>query len=123
VRWEIGHNRDVGPQWPRHCGRRAGGSRPQSDRNVFRDALRACGVGCSVPWRPLHLHPYYEETYGWRPDQLPTATFEWTRLISLPVFSGLREEEAERVVATVRGLCARYAAAGPSRNVPPRKPR
>jgi dTDP-4-amino-4,6-dideoxygalactose transaminase len=93
------------------------------DRNTFLGALREQGIGCSVHWRPLHLHPYYEETYGWRPDQLPTATLQWTRLISLPVFPGLQEDEQEHIVATVRELCARYGDAGPSRDVSVRKPR
>ena len=44
------------------------------DRNQFIDEIRRCGVGCSVHWRPLHLHPYYEETFTWRPEQLPVAT-------------------------------------------------
>ena len=36
------------------------------DRNAFIEEIRRRGVGCSVHWRPLHLHPYYEETFGWR---------------------------------------------------------
>src|SRR5262249_22290495 len=31
------------------------------DRNRFIEELRARGVGCSVHWRPLHMHPYYQE--------------------------------------------------------------
>ena len=53
------------------------------------DELKTAGVGCSVHWRPLHLHPYYEETFGWRADgACPTATRTWERLISLPIFPG-----------------------------------
>ena len=44
------------------------------DRNAFIVGLRERGVGCSVHWRPLHLHPYYEETFAWRPDHLPVAS-------------------------------------------------
>ena len=78
------------------------------DRNEFMLQLRACGVGCSVHWRPLHLHPYYEETFAWRPDHLPTASAQWLRLISLPLFPGMSEEEFRRVVAVIRELCYRY---------------
>ena len=38
------------------------------DRNKFIEEIRARGVGCSVHWRPLHLHPYYQESFGWRPE-------------------------------------------------------
>jgi dTDP-4-amino-4,6-dideoxygalactose transaminase len=75
------------------------------DRNTFMQKLREQGVGCSVHWRPLHLHPYYEETYGWRPEHLPEATAQWTRLISLPLFPGMRNEERQHVVGVVRELC------------------
>jgi perosamine synthetase len=82
------------------------------DRNAFLDALKDAGVGCSVHWRPLHLHPYYEETFGWRPRDLPAATAVWERLVSLPLFPGMRPEEVGHVVETVKGLCARHAKSG-----------
>jgi perosamine synthetase len=75
------------------------------DRNAFIDALKASGVGCSVHWRPLHLHPYYQETFGWRASDLPAATAVWERLVSLPIFPGMREEEIARVADVVRELC------------------
>jgi dTDP-4-amino-4,6-dideoxygalactose transaminase len=75
-------------------------------RNAFLDELKARGVGCSVHWRPLHLHPYYQQTFGWRPEDLPVATAVWERLVSLPLFPGMREEEVEHVIDTVRGVCA-----------------
>lgn len=76
------------------------------DRNQFIEEIRRGGVGCSVHWRPLHLHPYYEETFAWRPEQLPVATRQWPRLVSLPLFPGMRREEQEHVVAVVRRVCA-----------------
>jgi dTDP-4-amino-4,6-dideoxygalactose transaminase len=79
------------------------------DRNTFIVKMREQGVGCSVHWRPLHLHPYYEETFHWRPEHLPRASAEWPRLISLPLFPGMREDERQHVVAVVRELCRRHA--------------
>ena len=79
------------------------------DRNAFLDDLKNEGVGCSVHWRPLHLHPYYQETFGWRPEDLPRATAVWERLVSLPLFPGMRDEEVEHVIATVKRLAARHA--------------
>jgi len=75
------------------------------DRNAFIDNLKGSGVGCSVHWRPLHLHPYYQETFGWRASDLPAATAVWERLVSLPIFPGMREEEIARVTDVVRELC------------------
>jgi dTDP-4-amino-4,6-dideoxygalactose transaminase len=78
------------------------------DRNEFIVQLRERGVGCSVHWRPLHLHDYYVETFGWRPEHLPVASALWVRLITLPLFPGMREEEYEHVAAVVRDLCAKF---------------
>lgn len=82
------------------------------DRNRFMDELKDRGVGCSVHWRPLHLHPYYEETFGWCAEDCPVASEEWVRLVSLPLFSAMTDDEFDRVVAAVRDLCATYVAAG-----------
>ena len=74
------------------------------DRNQFIEQLKGAGVGCSVHWRPLHLHPYYQETFGWRAEDFPVATALWQRLISLPIFPGMKTDEIEQVVATVNQL-------------------
>ncbi|HEX8160355.1 MAG TPA: DegT/DnrJ/EryC1/StrS family aminotransferase [Pyrinomonadaceae bacterium] len=77
------------------------------DRNRFVEELKGAGVGCSVHWRPLHLHPYYGETFGWTPEDFPVASSVWERLVSLPIFPGMREEESAHVADTVKDICAR----------------
>jgi len=79
------------------------------DRDAFIDELKRAGVGSSVHWRPLHLHPYYRKTFGFRPKDFPVATAEWKRLISLPIFPGMTSDEIEYVIKTVKSLCRRYA--------------
>ena len=78
------------------------------DRNQFIDEIRRCGIGCSVHWRPLHLHPYYVENFAWRPEHLPVASVQWTRVISLPLFPGMTDQEQEHVVHVVRDTCRRF---------------
>lgn len=77
------------------------------DRDSFIRELQQQGVACSVHWRPLHLHPYYEETFGWRPSDLPIASGVWPRLVSLPLFSAMRRDEIDAVADAVRRLCGR----------------
>lgn len=77
------------------------------DRAQFIDAMTDAGVGSSVHWRPLHLHPYYEE-FGWTPDQFPVATAEWERLISLPLFPSMTPSEQDHVATTISELCRRF---------------
>jgi perosamine synthetase len=62
-----------------------------------------------VHWRPLHLHPYYQTTFGWREEHCPVATREWERLVSIPIFSGMTEAEIGRVSDVIRELCAVHA--------------
>jgi len=75
------------------------------DRDEFLDQLLGRGVGCSVHWRPLHLHPYYRETYGASEEDLPVASALWRRLISLPIFPTMNEAEQDHVVGAIRELC------------------
>jgi perosamine synthetase len=82
--------------------------RLSTDRATFIDALRKRGVATSVHWRPLHLHPYYEESFGWRPEQFPNATMVWPRLVSLPLFPSMADREIAHVIDTVRGVCREY---------------
>jgi perosamine synthetase len=77
------------------------------DRDAFIRELSQAGVSCSVHWRPLHLHPYYEDTFGWRPADLPVASTIWSRLVSLPIFSAITRPEIDTVVNVVRDVCAR----------------
>jgi perosamine synthetase len=79
------------------------------NRNEFISQLKAAGVGCSVHWRPLHLHPYYRKTFGFRAQDFPVATATWKRTISLPIFPGMRSDEIDYVIATIKRICARYA--------------
>ena len=75
------------------------------DRDTFLQELRQRGIGFSVHWRPLHLHPYYQETFGWRPEDLPLATETFRRTLSLPIFPSQREDEIAAVIAAVCELC------------------
>jgi perosamine synthetase len=78
------------------------------DRNEFVDLLRGAGVGCSVHWRPLHLHPYYSERLGWKAEAFPVASPLWERLISLPIFPGMQASERAHVVGVIHDLCGRH---------------
>lgn len=79
------------------------------DRAGFIDALTQAAVGSSVHWRPLHLHPYYEQS-GWRAEDFPVSSSEWQRLISLPLFPTMTDAEQDYVVETIRTIAERNSA-------------
>lgn len=70
-------------------------------RDALIEALRADGIGTSVHFIPLHLHPYYRRTYGYKPGDFPVAEREYAREISLPIYPDLSSTDVERVVHSV----------------------
>jgi perosamine synthetase len=82
------------------------------DRVGFVRELARRGVTASVHWRPLHLHPYYQETFGWQPEEFPVATAVWQRLVSLPIFSAMTDQEIDAVTRAVADICTRFRRSG-----------
>jgi perosamine synthetase len=71
------------------------------NRNQFLEKLRSLGIGTSVHFIPLHLHPYYQRTYGYRRGDFPAAEDAFNRCMSLPIFPGMTDREVSRVIAAV----------------------
>jgi len=78
--------------------------RLQIDRNKFIDELRRKGIGTSVHFIPLHIHPYYRETYGYQPDDFPVAYETYQRIISLPIYARMTDDDVERVIESVTDI-------------------
>lgn len=76
------------------------------DRAQIMDRLKAAGVGASVHWIPLHMHPYYRDRYGYKKDDYPIAGRVAMQNISLPIFPGMKDEEIEYVARTLRQILA-----------------
>ncbi len=74
------------------------------DRNQFVGEMKRKGVGTSVHFIPLHLHPYYKSRYGYRCGDFPNAEDAYSRCLSLPIFPDISLAEMNRVVRTVREI-------------------
>jgi perosamine synthetase len=70
-------------------------------RDAFVDELRKRNIGVSVHFIPLHLHPYYRDTYGYTPEAFPVATREFRREVSLPIYSRMTDRDVDDVIAAV----------------------
>ncbi|MBQ6657380.1 MAG: DegT/DnrJ/EryC1/StrS family aminotransferase [Ottowia sp.] len=75
-------------------------------RDDLIDALARRGVGCSVHYVPLHRQPYWRDRYALRPEQFPQAEAAWQRMLSIPLFSAMSDEEQGRVIAALRAELA-----------------
>jgi perosamine synthetase len=80
---------------------RVDNARLAGGRDAFAEELRKRNIGISVHFIPLHLHPYYRDTYGYAPDDFPIATREFRREVSLPIYSRMSDEDVADVIAAV----------------------
>ena len=71
------------------------------DRAQFVQEMKNRNIGVSVHFIPLHIHPYYRDLYGYRPDDFPAAFEQYLRVISLPAYSKMSDQDVADVVAAV----------------------
>lgn len=77
-------------------------------RDRFIDELTARGIGTSVHFIPIHLHPYYRDKYGFHPEDFPVAYHHFLRMLSLPLHPRLTEGEITRVIDAVLEICRQH---------------
>lgn len=70
-------------------------------RDRFIEEMTRRQIGTSVHFIPLHLHPYYRDTYGYRPDQFPVAQSNYERMLSLPLHPALSDGDVADVITAV----------------------
>jgi UDP-4-amino-4,6-dideoxy-N-acetyl-beta-L-altrosamine transaminase len=78
------------------------------NRNQFIEALKAENIGTSVHFIPVHLHPYYRDTYGFRRGDFPNAEYAFERVISLPLFPKMSDKDVKDVIYSVRKIVEYY---------------
>jgi dTDP-4-amino-4,6-dideoxygalactose transaminase len=55
----------------------------------------------------VHLYPYYRERYGFKPGDFPNAESIGDRIVSLPLFPGMRDTDQDRAIAAMADLFGR----------------
>jgi UDP-4-amino-4,6-dideoxy-N-acetyl-beta-L-altrosamine transaminase len=77
------------------------------NRDEVIQQLAERGIGTSVHFIPLHLHPYYRTTFGWAPGDFPNALRTYESAISLPLYPQMELNDVrDRVVATLKRIIA-----------------
>lgn len=72
------------------------------------EELRQRGIGSSVHFIPLHLHPLYQQRLGYQTGQFPNAERSFSAAISLPLFPGLTFHEQDRVIEALHDVARIY---------------
>lgn len=75
----------------------------EGDRADFANDLIAAGVGISVHFIPIQLHPFYLEWSDGRPC-CPRSEALFERIVSLPIFPGMTDEEVLHVIENVKAV-------------------
>ena len=73
-------------------------------RNEMIDLLKKQGIGTSVHFIPLHLHPYYRDNCGYLQDDFPVASAVFERIISLPIYPKMAESDILHIIDVVTTL-------------------
>jgi perosamine synthetase len=71
------------------------------DRTYIFKALLAEGIGVNVHYIPVHLHPYYRNTFGTCIGQCPVAESAYNQIISLPIFPFMSDRDVEDVITAM----------------------
>ncbi len=77
-------------------------------RDRFIDELSKRGIGASVHFIPLYRHPYYRNKYGCGLHEYPASEWVFGRIISLPIYPGMMEEEVSGVIEVVTHLARKF---------------
>jgi dTDP-4-amino-4,6-dideoxygalactose transaminase len=80
----------------------------QIDREQFMALLRSSGIGVSVHFIPIPIHPYFQRNKPRYADEVPRAMAIYERLISLPLYPGLTDEQVRHVADTVKEIVRRF---------------
>ena len=81
------------------------------DRDKFIELMVEQGIGTSVHFIPLHLHPYWRDKYNYQADDFPVALDVFTRAVSLPIYPKMTDADVDRVITAVKTVCQQITTA------------
>ncbi len=73
-------------------------------RNQFIEELKTRNIGTSVHFIPIHIHPYYRDKYGFKPQDFPVAYDNYERMVSLPLSPRMSDQDVADVIGAVLEL-------------------
>jgi dTDP-4-amino-4,6-dideoxygalactose transaminase len=70
-------------------------------RDAFLSAMTDQNIGVGVHYLSIPEHPYYQETFGWQPEDYPHAMRIGRQTVSLPLSPKLSDDDVEDVITAV----------------------
>lgn len=68
------------------------------NRNEFMQVMKEHHIGTGLHYRAVHLYPYYREAFGFKLGDYPIAEDVSERIVSLPLFPAMTDQEHDRVL-------------------------
>jgi len=70
-------------------------------RDAFLEAMTANGIGVGVHYLSIPEHPYYQQAFGWKPEDTPQAMRIGRQIVSLPLSANLSDADVDDVIESV----------------------
>ena len=80
------------------------------NRDQFIERMAERGVGTSVHFIPLHLHPYWKNRYGFSAEDFPASLSFYQSCVSLPIYPGMTDANVDTVTNAAREILSVHAA-------------
>ena len=76
-------------------------------RDAFLEAMTAQNIGVGVHYMSVPEHPYYQKTFGWRPEDYPNAMKVGRETVSIPLSAKLTDQDVDDVITAVKRVLGR----------------
>ncbi|MFM2378253.1 MAG: hypothetical protein RLZZ143_829 [Cyanobacteriota bacterium] len=73
-------------------------------RDEFLEAMTANNIGVGVHYLSIPEHPYYQQVFGWKPEDYPEAMRIGRQTVSLPLSAKLTDEDVDDVIMAVKTI-------------------
>ncbi|WP_027360026.1 DegT/DnrJ/EryC1/StrS family aminotransferase [Desulforegula conservatrix] len=76
-------------------------------RDEFLNAMHRLNIGTGVHYLSVPEHPYYQEAFGWKPEDYPNAMKIGRSTVSIPLSAKLTDKDVADVILAVKSILAR----------------
>ncbi len=76
-------------------------------KEIYKD-MRAENIGVNVHYRPVHMHSYYKHRFGYLPGDFPNAENAYDRLLTLPIFPQMTDQDVQDVIKAIEKVSSHY---------------
>ncbi len=74
-------------------------------RDDFMAKMRAMNIGTALHYQAIHLFSFFADNYGWKRGDFPNAEYVSDRIVSLPLFPAMTDDDIADAVEAVRRIC------------------